>query len=117
MVSLLYIGFTFLGERLLSYKKHKSIKHKKIHRSVKIQNNTCLFICIVYNDRHKINNVTKGVTSMNRNLFYQAHTLCKATLRKGDSYSATFALCLAWLYKKLKKDRKKFGGEQGLLAL
>lgn len=38
------------------------------------------------------------------NIFKKAHALAKATVKAGDSYSATFAICLKVIYAKSKEE-------------
>lgn len=41
----------------------------------------------------------------NSNIFKAAHALTKATVKAGDSYSATFAICLKFTYAENKKSK------------
>lgn len=47
------------------------------------------------------------------NIFKKAHALTKATIQTGDSYSATFAICLKVIYAESKEE----GIETKLLAM
>lgn len=47
------------------------------------------------------------------NIFKKAHQLAKATVKAGDSYSATFAICLKVVYT---DGKKKFEGTEKQVA-
>ena len=44
---------------------------------------------------------------MKSNIFKKAHKLTKEIIRKGDSYKATFRLCLTFVYSQIKKGVNK----------
>lgn len=42
-----------------------------------------------------------------KNIMKEAHNLTKKIIKKGDSYRATFRLCLSFIYTQIKKGVKK----------
>lgn len=44
---------------------------------------------------------------MKKEIFIKAHNLTKGIIKKGDSYRATFKLCLSFVYSQIKKGVNK----------
>lgn len=48
-----------------------------------------------------------------KNIMKEAHNLTKKIIKKGDSYRATFRLCLSFIHTQVKKGVKKMVGLKG----
>ena len=44
-----------------------------------------------------------------KNIMKEAHNLTKKIIRKGDSYKATFRICLSFVHSQVKKGVNKMG--------